>query len=64
MKVKELITKLLECPMDAEVVIQKELDYNIWVNSNVIISVVIAVSNTASIIFPVAFIFAFITLFL
>ena len=38
MKVKELITKLLECSMDAEVVIQKELDYNIWVNSNVIIS--------------------------
>lgn len=38
MKVKELITKLLECPMDAEVVIQKELDYNVWVNSNIIIS--------------------------
>lgn len=38
MKVKEFITKLLEYPMDAEVVIQKELDYNVWVNSNVIIS--------------------------
>ena len=33
MKVKDFITKLLDCPMDAEVIIQKELDYNIWVDS-------------------------------
>ncbi len=33
MTVKELITQLLDCPMDAEVIIQKELDFNIWVNS-------------------------------
>ena len=38
MTVKELITKLLECPMDASVIVQKELSYNCWVNSKVYIS--------------------------
>lgn len=38
MTVKDLITKLLNCPMDANIVINKELDYNIWVNSEPIIS--------------------------
>lgn len=35
MTVRELITELLQYDMNANVVIQKELDYNIWVNSEV-----------------------------
>lgn len=35
MTVKELITELLQYNMNSNVVIQKELDYNIWVNSEV-----------------------------
>ena len=38
MTVREFIIKLLDCPMDAHMVIQKELDYNIWINSDIIIS--------------------------
>ena len=38
MTVKDLITKLLDYPMDASVLINKELDYNIWVNSEPMIS--------------------------
>ena len=38
MTVKDLITKLLDYPMDANVIVNKELDYNIWVNSEPIIS--------------------------
>lgn len=38
MTVKDFITKLLDCPMDAHIIVQKELDDNIWINSNVIIS--------------------------
>lgn len=33
MTVKEMINLLLEYPMNAEVLVQKELSYNIWVNS-------------------------------
>jgi hypothetical protein len=35
MTVRELITELLQYDMNANVVIQKELDYNIWVCSEV-----------------------------
>ena len=35
MKVKEMINLLLEYPMNAEIIVQKELKYNIWVNSPV-----------------------------
>lgn len=35
MTVRELITELLQYDMDSNVVIQKELGYNIWVNSKV-----------------------------
>lgn len=35
MTVKELITSLLQYDMDANVVIQKELDFNVWINSEV-----------------------------
>lgn len=35
MTVRELITELLQYDMNANVIIQKELDYNIWVNSEV-----------------------------
>lgn len=38
MTVKELITALLDCPMDAKVIIQKELNFNLWVNSDVSIA--------------------------
>lgn len=31
MKVKDLIKQLLECPLNAEVVVAKELNYNIWI---------------------------------
>lgn len=33
MTVKELINELLNYPMDSVIVVQKELAYNIWVNS-------------------------------
>ena len=35
MTVRELIKCLLEYPMNEEVIIKKELDYNIWVRSDV-----------------------------
>lgn len=35
MTVRELITELLQYDMNSNVVIQKELGYNIWVNSKV-----------------------------
>lgn len=35
MTVRELITELLQYDMNSNVVVQKELDYNIWVNSEV-----------------------------
>lgn len=38
MTVKDLITKLLKYPMNANVIISKELDYNVWVTSEPIIS--------------------------
>lgn len=38
MTVRDLITKLLDYPMNANVIISKELDYNIWVTSEPIIS--------------------------
>ena len=53
MTVRELITKLLDCPMDANVGIKKELDYNIWVNSNVIVSNVDLNNVVLSFDFPV-----------
>jgi hypothetical protein len=31
MKVKDLIKQLLECPLNADVVIAKELNYNAWI---------------------------------
>lgn len=52
MKVKDLITKLLDCPMDANVIVNKELDYNTWVNSEPIISEVNANCITLSFDFP------------
>ena len=33
MTVRELINELLDCDMDAHVMIKKELDWNVWVNS-------------------------------
>ena len=30
MTVKELIIQLLDCPQNADVIISKELDFNIW----------------------------------
>lgn len=53
MTVRELITKLLDCPMDANVSIKKELDYNIWVNSDVIVSDVDLDNVVLSFDFPV-----------
>ena len=38
MTVKDLITKLLDYPMSANIIISKELDYNVWVTSEPIIS--------------------------
>lgn len=35
MTARDLIKELLDYPLDSPVVIQKELDYNIWVNSDV-----------------------------
>ena len=35
MTVKELISELLNYPMDSTVVVKKELAYNIWVNSEI-----------------------------
>ena len=35
MTVKELISELLNYPMDSTITIQKELAYNIWVNSEI-----------------------------
>ena len=35
MTVKTLISALLDCPMDAKVIIQKELDDNLWLQSDV-----------------------------
>ena len=35
MTVKELINELLDCNMDTQVFIKKELDFNLWVNSEV-----------------------------
>lgn len=52
MKVKDLITKLLDCPMDADIIINKELNYNIWVNSEPIISEVNTNCITLSFDFP------------
>ena len=52
MTVREFITKLLDCPMDAHMVIKKELDDNIWINSNVIISNIDRETVTLSFDFP------------
>lgn len=52
MTVKDLITKLLDYPMDANVIVNKELDYNIWVNSEPIISEANANCITLSFDFP------------
>lgn len=52
MTVKDFITKLLDCPMDAHIVVQKELDDNIWINSNVIISDIDRETVTLSFDFP------------
>ena len=52
MTVKDFITKLLDCPMDAYIVVQKELDDNIWINSNVIISDIDRETVTLSFDFP------------
>lgn len=52
MTVREFITKLLNCPMNAHMVIQKELDDNIWINSNVIISDIDRETVTLSFDFP------------
>ena len=52
MTIKELITKLLDCPMNAQVVIQKELDDNIWINSDIIISDINNTTTTLSFDFP------------
>ena len=34
MTVKELIIQLLDCPQDADVIISKELDFNIWLSTS------------------------------
>ena len=52
MTVKDFITKLLDCPMDAYIVVQKELDDNIWINSNIIISDMDRETVTLSFDFP------------
>ena len=53
MTVKDLITKLLDYPMDANILINKELDYNIWVNSEPIISEANTNCITLSFDFPI-----------
>lgn len=52
MKVKDLITKLLDYPMDADIIVNKELNYNIWINSEPIISETNANCITLSFDFP------------
>ena len=52
MTVKDFIAKLLDCHMDAHIVVQKELDDNIWINSNVIISDIDRETVTLSFDFP------------
>lgn len=34
MTVKELIIQLLDCPQNADVIISKELDFNIWLTAS------------------------------
>ena len=53
MTVRELIQELLKCSMDANVIIKKELDYNIWVNSDLIISEIDSDTITLSFDFPI-----------
>ncbi len=38
MTIKDLIIKLLKYPMNTNIIISKELDYNVWVTSEPIIS--------------------------
>lgn len=35
MTVKDLIVQLLDYPQTASVIIQKEIDFNIWINSDI-----------------------------